>query len=74
MAQINTYIDDSQHGFRKLRSTITSHVSFADDIASPMDSTQQVDAVYFDYKKAFDLVDNGVLLVKDINLVLCLVC
>ncbi|CAG4990002.1 unnamed protein product [Colias eurytheme] len=62
--QVSNFLVDCQHGFRKNRSTNTNHINFIDYVASEMDIGNQVDTVYFDFKKAFDLVDNDVLLQK----------
>ncbi|KAJ2944969.1 hypothetical protein O0L34_g1866 [Tuta absoluta] len=64
LAQIKGQLDDSQHGFRSAQSTTTNHIAFVDYVASQMDLRKQVDATYFDFKKAFDLVDNDVILSK----------
>ncbi|CAG4954921.1 unnamed protein product [Colias eurytheme] len=62
--QVANILNDCQHGFRKNRSTNTNHINFIDYVASEMDLGNQVDTVYFDFKKAFDLVDNDILLQK----------
>lgn len=62
--QICNRLDTAQHGFRCGRSTMTNLISFVDYVASEMDKGRQVDATYFDFKKAFDLVDNDILLEK----------
>lgn len=62
--QINNRLNNAQHGFRSARSTATNHVCFFDYVLRHMDTHGQVDAVYFDFAKAFDLVDNDVLLMK----------
>ncbi|XP_063540730.1 uncharacterized protein LOC134749640 [Cydia strobilella] len=62
--QIQCWLGDSQHGFRRARSTVTNHVNFVDHVRDELDAGRQVDAAYFDFKKAFDLVDNDILLQK----------
>lgn len=62
--QINSQLNNAQHGFRIARSTTTNQVCFFDYVLRHMDLHKQVDAVYFDFAKAFDLVDNDVLLAK----------
>lgn len=61
---ISRRLTDVQHGFRAGRSTTTNNVNFADYVLQHMDSAHQVDAAFFDFKKAFDLVDNDILLRK----------
>lgn len=62
--QISNLLHDSQHGFRKARSTTTNLVAHVDYVAAEMDRGHQVDVAYFDFRKAFDLVDNDILLQK----------
>lgn len=62
--QIAHSLDEAQHGFRSGRSTTTNHICFVDYAAAAMDCCRQVDVAYFDFKKAFDLVDNDLLLQK----------
>ncbi|KAI5640497.1 reverse transcriptase (RNA-dependent DNA polymerase) domain-containing protein [Phthorimaea operculella] len=61
---VDSRLDDSQHGFRSARSTNTNHINFVDSVSTQMETFGQVDATYFDFKKAFDLVDNDILLRK----------
>lgn len=67
-AQIRTQLSDAQHGFRANRSTVTNHINFVDYAVTEMDHKKQVDAAYFDFKKAFDRVSNDVLLSKFSNI------
>lgn len=62
--QISPWLDNAQHGFRRSRSTTTNHVNFTDYIVEALDRRLQVDAAYFDFRKAFDVVDNDILLQK----------
>lgn len=62
--QIGHQLHNDQHGFRTARSTTTNLVAHVDYICSQMDKRRQVDAAYFDFQKAFDLVDNDMLLKK----------
>ncbi|XP_026321619.1 uncharacterized protein LOC113231510 [Hyposmocoma kahamanoa] len=62
--QIDSLLHNSQHGFRRARSTTTNLVGLLDYASAEMDAGRQVDAAYFDSKKAFDLVDNDILLRK----------
>lgn len=62
--QIGDLLHHSQHGFRKARSTTTNLIALSDYVCSQLDLRRQVDAAYFDFRKAFDLVDNDILLNK----------
>lgn len=62
--QLSGLLSDSQHGFRRARSTLTNHINFVDYASNKMIAGGQVDAAYFDFSKAFDLVDNDILLTK----------
>lgn len=55
-------ISNSQHGFRKGRSTSTALGQFTDDVNESLDSGKQVVALFIDYKKAFDTLDHNQLL------------
>ncbi|CAK1547684.1 unnamed protein product [Leptosia nina] len=63
-SQISPYLADAQHGFRPTRSTTSNLLSYMSDIIPVVDSGGQVDAAYLDFKKAFDMVDNDILLKK----------
>ncbi|XP_059053670.1 uncharacterized protein LOC131847957 [Achroia grisella] len=62
--QLQNRLTDCQHGFRPGRSTATNLLSFWTYVTDAVDCGSQVDAAYFDIKKAFDSVDNDVLLHK----------
>lgn len=62
--QIKPFLGDSQHGFRLNRSVNTNLLVLVDIISEHLDRGIQVDVLYFDFKKAFDRVDNEVLLNK----------
>ncbi|CAH2109000.1 unnamed protein product [Euphydryas editha] len=62
--QVKAQLSDAQHGFRPMRSTTSNLLSYMAHLLPTVDSGGQTDAAYFDYKKAFDLVDNDVLLKK----------
>ena len=57
----NTLIQQ-QHGFVKKRSTTTNLLVFTSDLFDNIDNRIQVDAVYTDFRKAFDRVDHELLL------------
>lgn len=60
--QVRVQLADAQHGFRPARSTTSNLLEAMAYITPHVDAGVQVDVAYFDYKKAFDLVDNDVLL------------
>jgi hypothetical protein len=53
-----------QHGFIKFRSTTSNLVTYLDYITPLVSSQLQVDAIYFDFSSAFDLVSHTLLLRK----------
>jgi hypothetical protein len=55
---------DSQHGFRKRRSTETQLIPFIDDLAKSLDVGEQIDCILLDFSKAFDKVPHSRLLMK----------
>ena len=57
-------ISEKQHGFLPGRSCTTQMISFVDDITYSMNLRKDVDAVYFDFAKAFDLVNHDIILKK----------
>lgn len=62
--QLKPFLSDSQHGFRLGRSVDTNLLEVTTIISEHLDRGVQVDVLYFDFKKAFDRVDNDVLLAK----------
>ena len=57
-------ISDKQHGFMSNRSTITNLAIYTNYIYSCFENKSQVDSIYLDFKKAFDLVDHDILIFK----------
>ena len=57
-------INESQHGFRTGRSTVSQILRFHDSILGLLDEGHAVDAIYLDFAKAFDKVDHTILLKK----------
>lgn len=62
--QVCQHLCDEQHGFRPKRSVNTNLLSLVDYVSTGMDRGHQVDVLYFDFRKAFDKVDNDILLQK----------
>ena len=60
----NNLINDSQHGFRPGRGTLTQLLNYYQTILSELENSNQVDAIYLDFAKAFDKVDHHILLHK----------
>ncbi len=53
---------DSQHGFRKSKSTETAIFSFLKDVASSIDQNEVPIGIFLDLSKAFDVIDHNILL------------
>ncbi|CAG9135522.1 unnamed protein product [Plutella xylostella] len=62
--QVRSQLSDAQHGFRPGHSTSSNLLAYMADVLPAVDAGVQVDAAYFDFRKAFDVVDNDVLLMK----------
>lgn len=52
----NSILTPVQHGFRKGFSTVTQLASVVHSFASILDKPGQIDVIFLDYRKAFDLV------------------
>lgn len=61
---LHNSIIDEQHGFVKRRSTSSNLLIFTNFLFQNLDNRVQVDAVYTDFKKAFDKIDHELLLNK----------
>jgi len=68
--KLTAYLDKNylfaqeQHGFRESRSTQSAVTLLTDDIKSNFDNRKLTGTVFFDFSKAFDLVDHGLLIWK----------
>lgn len=58
----NELLSDSQHGFRKGRSTDTLMINFYDYVTERIDSNMIIDAIFFDFAKAFDTIPHDLLI------------
>ncbi|XP_059587158.1 cyclic GMP-AMP synthase isoform X1 [Alligator mississippiensis] len=58
---------DSQHRFVAGRSCLTNLISFYDQVTYHLDKGEEIDVIYLDFKKAFDLVSHNHLLEKLAN-------
>jgi hypothetical protein len=62
--QVSAQLSEAQHGFRKARSTSSNLLNAMSYLIPQVDEGVQVDAAYLDFRKAFDMVDNDILLSK----------
>ena len=60
----NQLFNETQHGFRKARSTITNLIEYYESILLQLESNRAVDSIYLDFSKAFDKCDHNVILNK----------
>ena len=60
----NNLLTDSQHGFRKNKSTSSNLMEFMDDISKSIDMKDSVDVITVDFSKAFDVISHDKLLHK----------
>ena len=66
--RLNKFIDNNnilykyQFGFRKGLSTQDATVSFTNYILEQLDKNQKVLGIFFDFTRAFDMVDHSILL------------
>lgn len=62
--QVQPYWSEAQHAFISGRSVNTNLLTLTNYISDRLDKKSQVDVAYLDFKKAFDQVDNNILLTK----------
>ena len=60
----NNLLSDNQHGFRARRSCETQLITTVQELAKNISSGKQIDAILFDFSKAFDKVPHRRLLMK----------
>lgn len=70
-SHVSGLINDSQHGFIQGRSTSTNLCEYVQFISNHLDSRKQVDVIYTDLSKAFDVVSHDILLTKLSKIGLC---
>lgn len=61
---VKCYLSTNQHGFMNGRSTTTNLIQFGQYVSQALDNKQQVDVIYTDFSKAFDVICHAVLLHK----------
>lgn len=61
---VKSSLINNQHGFVPGRSTVTNLASFMTHISTPVFQRGQVDTIYCDLSKAFDVVSHSMLMVK----------
>ncbi|XP_063391026.1 uncharacterized protein LOC134676565 [Cydia fagiglandana] len=64
LPQCLAHITDAQHAFLPKRSVATNLLTLTQILSRELDRKAQVDVVYLDFQKAFDRVDNDILLMK----------
>ena len=56
--------NETQHGFRKRRSTQTNLIEYYESILHQLETNRSTDSIYLDFSKAFDKCDHGIILDK----------
>ena len=57
-------MNENQHGFRRFRSCLSQLIEHYDNIIEAVCEGNNLDVIYLDYSKAFDVVDHHILLRK----------
>jgi len=60
----NSLFTDCQHGFRSRRSCLTNLLVTLDNVTGELDAGRSVVLCYFDFAKAFAIVNHRLLLAK----------
>lgn len=61
---VKNILPNEQHGFRPNRSTTSNLMEMTNYLHCHFNNNNQVDVIYFDYSKAFDMVDHSILATK----------
>ena len=61
---VGKHVTPKQHGFMEGRSCLSNLLETLDELTEAMERGDQVDLIYLDFKKAFDSVPHGRLLIK----------
>lgn len=64
---VKSRISTSQHGFFKGRSVVTNLLEFTSSSINSIEDGKQMDVVYTDFSKAFDLINHRIILKKLAN-------
>jgi hypothetical protein len=64
LPQCLPHITSAQHAFLPKRSVATNLLTLTRMVSRELDKKSQVDVIYLDFQKAFDRVDNDILLLK----------
>ncbi|XP_063923008.1 uncharacterized protein LOC135137316 [Zophobas morio] len=70
-SHVSNQLSPSQHGFIKGKSTSTNLCEYIQYISDSLESKKQVDVIYTDLSKAFDVVNHSILLDKLSKFGLC---
>ena len=62
--QTNKILNNNQHGFREIHSTINAITSHTSDVIKALENKDSVLSVFLDLRKAFDTIDHQILLYK----------
>ena len=62
--ETNKLIENDQHGSREGRGTLSQLIEQHDELANLLMEGKEVNLIYLDFSKAFDLVDHSILLRK----------